>query len=271
MTNKQDITPIFYDDSSGRGILNWEEEKNVKETGPQSILKLCKDNNLTKCVFISSTFYSYITAWELCKKNNIQLIFGLELPMCPDRHDHSEESIKQDHRVIVFLKNSAAYSDACKLYSAYRADKEARLKKFRYDKIRCDDEILNKYWTDNFLLALPFFDNFAAQNMLVHGASIIPKFPTDKLLIMREIDTEHPHEKFINLALDNFNKEGKYDEMDVKSVFYEKEEDMKAWMVYRGILKRASFQKPEMDYCCSSAFNFEKYKELVDRDIPPKR
>lgn len=252
--------PIFYSDSCGRAINTWAEEKDYKPGSPKSILTLCKEANLKQCFFVSNSFYDFTLALKLTEKADIQLIFGLELLMCPDRKDHSELSAKQNHRVIVFGKNGQSYYDLIKLYSAFKTDKEAK-----YYKYRCDDEILNKYWTDNLILTLPFFDNFIAQNLLKHNCNIVPKFPTDDIVIFREVNTEHPHEFLINQGLNEFNKDKKYQEVQVKSIYYENREDIDAYVVYRGIQNRANFHEPEVPYLCSNAFCFEDWKDLAQK------
>jgi DNA polymerase III alpha subunit len=258
MNKTNQIIPLFYDDSSGKSINTWIEPDKEVEGGPASIIRLVKDLGLTQCVFISSTFYPYMTALNLCQKHGIQLIFGLEIPMCPNRLDHSEESVRQNHKVIILGKNSQSYYDLIKLYTAYKTDKDAK-----YYKYRCDDELLGKYWTDNLILGIPFFDSFIANNLLVHNSNIIPKFPSENLILFQEQGSEHPHEELINGAIDRFNSEGKHQEIKTKTIFYENRVDSKPWLVYRGVLHRASYHKPEMDYCCSDSFCVENYRELT--------
>lgn len=264
-----DIIPIFYSDSSKRAINTWAEEKDFKEGGPQSILTLCKQGNLKQCVFVSDTFYDYPLALRLTEKAGIQLIFGLELLMCPDRRDHSENSVNQNHRIIVFGKSAHSYRDLIKLYSAYRTDKESK-----YYKYRCDDQILNDNWSNNLTLALPFFDNFIAQNYLHYGANIIPKLPTEDITIFREVNTEHPHEELINSALNEFNKDKRYREQKTKTVFYEKREDIDAYTNFRAVQNdgsitakkmpmNTSWHDPQVPFLCSNSFCFEDWRELT--------
>lgn len=257
MSNNQQVIALFYDDSSARAINTWVDPKDEKPNGPASIVRLCKEAGLNKCVFISSAWYSFISALKLCEKENIQLIFGLEILMCPDRHEKSDESVKQNHKIIVFAKNSAAYKDLIKLYSSFKTDKEAK-----YYEYRCDDKLLNEYWTDNLSLALPFFSSFVAKNLLTHGANIIPKFPTKELTIFREVETDHPHENLINYALDNFCANEDYEQVKCKSVFYEKKEDIQSATVFRGIHNKSTYHTPNLDYFCSDAFNFSAWREL---------
>lgn len=251
-----DIIPIFYDHSSGRSILRFSDEKDSVLGAPSNILKIAKDNDLKRVYFVSDCFHTFVETFKLCKKNNIQLIFGLEVILCLSIKERSDESVKNHHKAIIFGKNSESYKDLIKLYSSYKTNLEAK-----YYVYRCDDENLAKHWTDNLILALPFFSSAIAKNTLIHGANIIPRYPVNPV-IMREIGSNHIHEKLINLALDEYNKNGQYEEIKTKTIYYENKEDVKPWLIFRSIYEKTDFGNPGLDYCCSEEFCFQSYKEL---------
>ena len=249
--------PIFYDHSSYKSLLTYWSFKDLVPDGPRSIIKLCTDNKITQFVGISNTFASFPEAYKGAKKAGLDFIFGIEFWLCDNRLVRDEASLANEHKVFVLMKNSQGYQDLIKLYTAVHSDKE----NFYY-KARFDCASLKQYWTENLVLWLPFFDSFIAKNTLKHKASIVPDFPVEPALC-REQDSEHPHQQIIDLALDRYNKEGKLQEVKSKTIFYEKREDMFAYMTYRCMKNRSNMEKPEMDEMCSPAFSFEDYLKLV--------
>jgi DNA polymerase III alpha subunit len=251
-----DITLVSYTHDSYKSLLTYWPDKDITPDGPQSIVKLCVDNQVKRLVGISNTFASYPEAYKAVKKANIDFIFGIEIWLCDDRLVRNEQSLINEHKIIVLMKNSQGYQDLIKLYTAINSDKE----NFYY-KSRFDCASLKKYWTDNLVLWLPFFDSFIDRNTLKHKASIVPDFPVNPV-ICREQETEHPHQQSIDLALDRYNKDGLLTEIKTKTVFYEKREDMFAYMTYRCMKNRSNMDKPELDEMCSPAFSFEDYLKL---------
>lgn len=252
------VLPVFYDHSSHKSINVFWDDKDITPDGPQSIIKMCKEANLSKCVFISNNFHTYVEALKICEKSKIELVFGLEVLMCQDSSVHAEESVATNHKLILMGKNSQSYFDLCNIFTAWQTDTNNKYYEYRFDYKQ-----LKQYWTENLFIVFPFFDNPIATNFLVDGSNIIPDFPTKDIVIWREQRTDHPHEGLINYALNNFNKDKAYFEVPTKTILYPKREDAKAWLVYRTIDEKSEFSKPELPYCCSDRFSFEDYKELI--------
>jgi DNA polymerase III alpha subunit len=253
------ILPIFYDHSSKKSILTYWKDKELTANGPRSIIKICKDNNVNTIYGISNNFATFIEAYKNCRDSNINFRFGVELWMCDDAKVHNEESLNNEHKIIIFAKNSDSYKDLVKIYSACHASRD----NFYY-KARFDFKQLKPLWTNNLILALPFFDSVIANNTTSYNCHIIPDFPVAPI-IMREQGTEHPMEETINRALDSFNSDDKYEEVKTKTIFYEKRSHFDEYTVYRCIHNRgASIEEPKMDYFCSPAFSFEDYLKLAN-------
>ncbi len=251
------VIPIFYDHSSKKSLLTYDPIKDVKAGGPASIVKLCKDHDIQRCYGVSDKFDTFIDAWKNLRKEKMKFRFGLEMWMCDDSHVRDANSLFNEHKIIIFAKNSAAYKDLIKIFSTCRMTRDNFYYKYRFDFKQ-----LNPLWTDNLTLALPFFDSAIARNTIGYNANIIPDFPTAPVIV-REQNTEHPQADVINDALDNFNRDGKFEEVKTKTIFYERADDMDAYTVYRCIHNRgASFDEPKMDYFCSPSFSFENYLAL---------
>ncbi len=248
--------PLFYDHSSKKSILTYDPIKDVTEHGPKSIVKLCKDNDLKEIYSVSDSFATFIDAWKNLRKAGIKFRFGLEMWMCDDAKIRNEASLFNEHKIIIFAKNSDAYKDLIKIYSTQRMDRDNFYYRYRFDFNQ-----LNPLWTDNLILALPFFDSFVARNTVRYNSSIIPKLPM-KPVVFREQNTQHPQELVINNALDNYC-EGEYENVKTKTIYYNKREDIDAYTVYRCIQNRgATYDEPKMDYFASPTFSFEDYLAL---------
>ena len=251
-----DIVPIWADHSTRRSLLTYWPEKDTKPHGPQSIISLAKKAGLKQCFGISNNFHTFIEAWKGLKDAGIQFCFGLELIMVQDAKIHTEETLRQEHKILIFAKNAQAYKDLIKIYSACHSDKDNRYYVQRFDYKR-----LNALWTDNLMLVMPFFDGFLHKNTLVHGANIIPDMPV-KPLIFREVDSGIPFAGLIDAAIDRFNANKDHEEVRTKTIYYEKRADFEAYTVLRSIQNRGSFDSPKVDFLCSPRFCFEEWERI---------
>ena len=59
----------------------------------------------------------------------------------------------------------------------------------------------------------------------------------------------------------NYCKDNKFDTLDVKSVYYEKKEDFKAYLTFKCINNRTTLENPRFDHLCSNEFSFESWQE----------
>ena len=269
-----DILPLFHDTSDKKSLLTYnkppdfskakddkelQELKARYEAGPQSIIKICKDHGITQCFGVSRFMNSFYEAFRETKKIGIQFNFGLELIMCNDAKDHTEQSIINNHKIIIFFKNGElGYKSLIKIYTACHAN----IDNFYYIS-RFDYKSLKELWNDNLIMVIPPFDSFLHCNTLKFS-NIIPDLFV-KPTIFKECNSGLPFESLINGAIDNFNIDNKYEVQNVKTVCYYKKEDARAFQVYRCIESRSTMQKPELDFFCSSNFSFENYLELKDK------
>jgi DNA polymerase III alpha subunit len=248
------ITPIFKDHSSYKSILTFDESI---EGGPDNILDLCKEKSLKQCVFVSNNMHTFVTAWKACKKAGVQLIFGLEMWMCDDSSVHSEESLANNNKIIVFVKNSQGYKDILKIYNSCYTNPNNKYYIYRFDWKQ-----LKSLWTDNLVLALPFFDSFLAKNLLTYKANIIPDFPM-KPVLFKEIESNLPFAPLVNEVVDTYAAANNSLVYPIKTILYKKKEDAKAWQVYRSIDLRSNYFDPKMPFCCSDSFCWESYLEVA--------
>ena len=250
------IIPIFYDDSSLKAINVWWEEKEAEDGGPPLIVKMAKEAKLTEIYFVSTNFYSFREALKRCEDNNIKLIFGLQILVTEDSKDQSDLSSQKESKVIIWLKNSQAYYDIIKLYSAVYTDSTNK-----YYHFRTDWKTIKKYWTDNMILCLPYFDSIIHNSLLKYAPAVICDFPC-KPLVMKEINSGLPYSLLLDDETDRFAKEHELEVIKIKTIYYEKYTDVSAYMVYKMIDAKTTWDKPEKEFLCSNRFCFEDWKEL---------
>jgi len=184
----------------------------------------------------------------------IQLIFGLKLCVCADMNDKSDESLKTESNVIIFVRSSAGYNDLIRISNRAWTDGF-------YYKGRADWALLKTFWTENLGLALPYFSSCLAKNSLTFS-SIVPDFPVRPTLF-REIDSGLPFAPILDAAVDKFAGEQGLEVQPVKSIYYSAPEDFEAYQVFRAIHNRAEFAAPNVNHLCSDQFSFQAYQKLV--------
>jgi len=170
--------PLWYDHGSEKIAINLLERKELTEGGQKSIVKLCKDHGIKECYGISNNFNTFIEAWKNLKEEKIDFRFGLEMILCDDSSIHTPDSLKNNHKIIIFARNSDAYKDLGKIFTACYVEKNNFYYQYRFDYKK-----LNPLWTNNLILALPFSDSFVSKNNLSFGAQIIPDLPAEPVIL----------------------------------------------------------------------------------------
>lgn len=252
------MIPLFSSNYSiGRGILTLEEPAEIKDNSPVSIFSICKTHNIQDIYLADSNFCGFLKFYEGCKKYNFNPRYGIKMYICADINDKSEASFSSESKVIIFIKNSAGYSDLCKIYSKAYADG------FYYIP-RIDWNILNKMWTDNLLLVIPFYDGFLHVNLLKNG-NCIPKFPVEPTFCLE--NHKLPFDNLLNNSIIEYTKQNNYPMLKSHQIYYYKNEDANTFQVFRIITGRndygsASIEEPRLDHFSSKYFSFESFLEL---------
>jgi DNA polymerase III alpha subunit len=112
-----DILPIFKTHGSlGRSILTVEDEKELSESGPVSLVSIVKKHKLENITIIDDTFLCFPQVYsELNDITNV--IFGINLLVAQNAKDKSEPSIKTENKVSILMRNSAGYKDLLKIHN----------------------------------------------------------------------------------------------------------------------------------------------------------
>jgi len=246
------MIPIFKSHYSiGRSILTL-EDKSEEDNYPDSIIEICKNNKLNELFLVEDNMSSFLEAYFNCKNNNIKLNYGLRISVTESMTDKSDESRTKNSKIILFFKNKKGYELLTKLFSI--ASKEG----FYYEP-RLDYHILSKNWSEDLILAIPFYDSFIFNNTLKNNICV-PQFDFTKPIIFLE-DNELPFDFIIKDKILSFAKENKLEVFNVKSIYYNKRKDFKTYLTSRCINNRSILNKPEIEHMSSNEFCFESWKE----------
>lgn len=256
-----DILPLFSSACSRKegGIFTVEKAgalaKLGRKRGPVSLCDLAKEEGLKKLYLVDANMVNFKTAQKNLQEVGCQLVFGLKIVVCEDMADKSEASFKTESKVIVWMAGdgSADYQALINLETKAAQDG------FYYVP-RLDWKTLKAMWHPQLLLALPFYSSFLAKNTLTF-ASIVPALPCQPILLME--DNELPFDGLLNSAVVRYAAANGIVPQAAQTIYYKTREDAKKWLVWRAILGRQSFDKPQMDHCCSREFCWEHFKELT--------
>ena len=246
------ILPLFKSHYSlGRSILTLSNE--YEKTGPESIIKICLDNDFQDLHLVEDCMSGFLQAYINSKEAKLKLIFGLRIEVCSDMEDKSEESHDSASKYVVYCLNSQGYKDLIKIHDL--ASKDGF-----YYKPRIDYANLKRLWTKNLKLCVPFYDSFIFNNNLL-GRSCFPEFDFAGSITFFVEDNGLP---FDDLLLDNvktFVKNTDHEMTKAKSIFYKNKKDFKHYLTFRCINNRSTLNMPQLEHMCSDEFSFESWKE----------
>jgi len=241
--------PLWTSHYSGRSILTLDSES--PEVGPKSIFGLCKENDIKDVYLIESNMTGFLEAYSNCIDLGLNLRFGLKLTITDDAST-KEDSLKNESKIILFIKNSNGYKDIIKIWAW------AHENGFYYIP-RIDWKNFSKLITENLIIAFPFYDSFVAKNTMTFS-EIIPSIGRRPHTFFVE-DNELPFDNLINEALELYcSADHGCTLMPAQSIFYETPDDFKAYQSFRCILNKSKLSKPNFDHMSSNTFNLERWR-----------
>lgn len=252
------IIPLFSTSASLKqgGIFTVEKagtaEKAKHSKGPISLCDLVKQEGLKQIHLVESNFVNFMQAFKNLKSADCNLAFGLKLVICDDMQDKTEQSFVNESKVVIFMKNDVGYKPLIHIYSKAATDG------FYYVP-RIDWKTLNQMWSENLILALPYYSSFLARNTLSF-ASIVPTLPVAPVLL-KEIGQQLPFDDILDNVIQAYNP-GVTQIQEVKSIYYKNRNDAKKFMIWRCILNRTTWDKPNFEHFSSKEFSWEAFKEI---------
>jgi len=246
------VIPLFKSSFSiGKSILTLDNSE--ESEGPDSIIDICKLNNIKTLVLVEDCMTGFIKAHTICKENNIKLIFGLRITCCNDVGDKSESS---NHKIIIFAKND----EGCKFLNKISS----------YSLVECDGRVdfkyLNSMWSEKDLdLVIPFYDSFIFNNHL-HLANCVPDFSNIKPSFFIE-NNNLPSDRIVANHISQFTWGGSaFEHVRAKSIYYKNKKDYAALQTYKVLCNRSfgkasTLSNPNLNHFGSDEFCFESFLE----------
>lgn len=249
--------PLFHVSSSLRegGIFTVDKAgaaaKAKRFKGPVSLCDLARDEKLAQLHLVASNFVDFMMAHKHLREVGCDLVFGLKLVICESMADKSEESLKSESKVVVFMREGG-YQRLIQLYTKASTDG------FYYVP-RLDWAALAALWSDDLTLALPFYSSFLAKNTLTFAA-ITPRLPAPPI-VLREVGQQLPFDHLLDQAVDRYVAANPCEVQPCKSIYYRRRQDARNFLIWRSILERKTWDIPP-DGMTSREFAYEAWKEL---------
>ena len=243
------MTPVFKSTYSyGKSILTLEDES--KEFGSDSIIEMCIDNEINDVILVEDNLTSFMKAFKVCLKHDLNLYYGLRLTFC---NDMKEESKSSNHKNVIFAKNDEGCKLLNKIYSCAFTEGDGRI----------DYASFKEYWDETALsFVVPFYDSYIYENNF-HQKNCIPNLEGLKPTFWSE-DNDLPFDHLLNAKLQEATKRKQYKVAKVKTILYKDRKDVEALQTYK-ILSTRSFGKqsklsnPNLSYFGSEEFCLESY------------
>ncbi len=234
--------------SIGRSIIQVEKTNNWKgaEYSPPNLVDLCSKNDIKICYVVDDTLAGIIPSYESLSKEGIQLVFGLRIGFVSDDKEESNNSL---HKNIIFIKNKEGYQKLIKLSTLAHVDNFYEVPRLDYDQ-------LHNAWSDDLVLAVPFYDSFLFNNLMT-GRTCVPDFRQIKPTIFLE-NKELPFDGMIREAATKYAADNGLETKEVNSVYYETPEDIDAYTARRLMDNRkfgkGTIEAPNLSHFASDQF-----------------
>jgi len=249
------MLPIFRSNYSLTSVLTLDSytEKESRDTNrPDSIVDIAKDYGLKDVYIVDNTLTSLIEAFENSKKANLNLRYGYRVNVCRDIENKTPESVITESKFIIFAKKNS-FADLVKLHNVSTTDGV-------YNGVpRLDFNTLKKYWSNNLILGIPFYDSYIYYNLL-YGRECVPELDFTEPFYFSE-NNGLPFDGLLNDHLKSIIKDNEI--VESKTIYYRTYKDFKAYMTYRCILNRTTFQKPELRHFGSQEFCMEAWEKYA--------
>lgn len=243
------VIPIFKTDGSlkGRSILTAAPASEIKRDKPVSVASIAKDYKLDPTVVVEDNPTNFIKLFENLRDAGSNLYFGLRMTVCADVEQKDADSLKTEHKIIVFLDNEEGWSDLCQLSSF------ASVQGFYYQP-RIDLDNLSRLWSEHFSLVVPFYDSYLFHN-LFNSRDLIPKFPVEPTYFIE--DHSHIYDGPLTQAIEAKQLATQH----VHSIHYFEREHMDPISIMKCVANKTKYDKPNLDGWFTDSFSWETYWE----------
>ena len=237
------MIPVFTSHYSfGKSILTLELPSKCNPNGPRSIFSILEENKQKELFLLENSMTGFPQAINNAEEQGVQLMYGVQL------------AFEGGHKINVFARTSKGCGLLNKIYS----------QTISKDNCSCDEKILKDNWSEkDLLLVIPFYDSFIHQNLTTFEAC------TPNLSLFHPTfflqGNGLPFDPLIRRTVEKYTSKNNFNTQEVKSVLYEKKEDIEALQAYKCICSRkfgkSSLSKPNLDHFGSNEFCFESFLE----------
>lgn len=255
---KNNLYPIFTTHYSiGKSILTADSPEEILETSPVSVFSIAKTHKLDTIYILDDNFSGYVELYKNACDNKIKLCFGLQLIICHDINDKSEESFKTESKVNLWILNLQGYKDILKIYTKAATDGY-------YYIPRIDWKSLNELLTNNIAVSIPFYDSFLYNNNF-KGGNCIPIIPKNTKFHIEK--HELPFDNILQQMVEKYIDINKFEAIESSQCYYYNKSDIDAYTVFRcatsnSFGKKQLITEPQIDHFGSNCFCFEHYLNL---------
>lgn len=239
--------------STGKSIIHASEYDDAwDDTKPDNLANIAVEYGLKKIFLVEDRMAACIPAFKSLKAKGIGLVFGLRMNFISDVTVAGLEGV---HKNIIFCRNEAGYKRLIAINNKAGVD-------FFDEEPRMDYKTLHEMWSDDLVLAVPFYDSFIHKNLLSMEQAI-PDFRGLNPVFFVE-DNLLPYDQCIQAGIEKY---GPGRTLGVKSIFYRSRKDHLAWLARKLMERGGSFgggtiEKPEKRGLGSKEFCMESWAEL---------
>ena len=252
------MTPIFTSHFSiGKSILTLQHPDKQTSDGSDSIFSIAKDGGIKHLFLVEESMTGFFEAFRISKELGIDLHFGYKFTCC-----NSDEDEKSNHKLIAFAKNDNGCKALNRLYSFINTNKKGAI----------SNDDLSSHWSEDLMLAVPFYDSFIFNNQMIMG-NCIPNLGKLNPVFFIE-DNGLPFDNLIAQAVAHYVSETtpNYSSQLVKSIFYKHKSDCDALQTYkilgrRTFGKQATISNPNLNHFGSDEFCWESYCDKLNAPI----
>lgn len=244
--------PLFKSHYSlGKSILTLAKAGSSDADEPSSIFDIAKRLSLSKVAIVDDSISGFLEAYKSCEEAKLSLRFGLRLTVCDSIDNKTAESREREHKVIIFARNSDGYYDLIKISTLACSSGF-----YYYPRIDCKS--LKSLWSQNLLMAIPFYDSFIFKNNFTYSVCI-PDFGFCNPVFFVE-NNNLPFDHLIEKRVVEYAKD-KHEIHKAQSIYYENKDDFLAYLTFRCVSERTTLNKPNLEHCSSNEFCAQSFLE----------
>ena len=222
----------------------------IDQASSVSIVDLVAHSKQDFMCLVEDNMTSFLEASQHCQNKKLKLIYGLRLDLTEDIAHQDEASLKKRAKYVIFAKTKNGYQALIKIWSV------ASEQGFYYNAC-LDFKHLEKFWCNELVLAVPFYDSFLHLNAFeahVH----VPKFDVIKPIFLLE-SNDLPFDPHLRKKTVDYADSHGFQTLEAQSIFYKSKRDFISYMTFRCISNRTDIEKPELNHFGSDTFNYERW------------